>query len=141
MEVTKVHGLELQQCTAAKSLLLGAKLRAQAPAALVLAVSSADPLSALKTTAAITPPRSGATMNSHNCCKAQPPVKIAGPMLRAGLIEALVTGMAARLVTVSTRPMARPANPEGAFSSVAPSTVITSNMVKNVSVSNAAIMV
>ena len=36
---------------------------------------------------------SGATQNIHSCCKAQPPAKMAGPVLRAGFTEVFVTGM------------------------------------------------
>ena len=35
----------------------------------------------------------GATQNSHNCAIAQPPTINAGPVLRAGFTEVLVTGM------------------------------------------------
>ena len=35
----------------------------------------------------------GATMNSQSWLIAQPPAKRAGPMLRAGLTDVLVTGM------------------------------------------------
>ena len=34
----------------------------------------------------------GATQKSHSCCKAQPPTKSAGPVLRAGFTEVLVPG-------------------------------------------------
>ena len=42
------------------------------------------------------PPTSGATQNSHNCASAQSPTKSAGPVLRAGFTEVLVTGMLMR---------------------------------------------
>ena len=32
-------------------------------------------------------PTKGPTMNIHNCCKASPPWKRAGPMLRAGFTD------------------------------------------------------
>ena len=51
---------------------------------------------------------------------AQPPASKAGPVERAGLMEALVTGMATRLVSVSARPMASGAKPTGALPCVAP---------------------
>jgi hypothetical protein len=35
----------------------------------------------------------GATQKSHSCPIAQPPTNIAGPVLRAGFTEVLVTGM------------------------------------------------
>jgi hypothetical protein len=41
-------------------------------------------------------PAIGATQNSHNCSKAQPPAKSAGPVLRAGFTEVLVTGIPTR---------------------------------------------
>ena len=41
-------------------------------------------------------PTKGATINNHSSCNAQPPTKIAGPMLRAGLTEVLVMGMPTR---------------------------------------------
>ena len=40
---------------------------------------------------------SGATQKSHNCCTAQPQTKSAGPVLRAGLTDRLVTGMPIRM--------------------------------------------
>ena len=42
------------------------------------------------------PPTSGATQNSHSCASAQSPTKSAGPVLRAGFTEVLVTGMLMR---------------------------------------------
>ncbi len=41
-------------------------------------------------------PRMGATQKSHSWPMAQPPTKRAGPVLRAGLTEVLVTGMLMR---------------------------------------------
>ena len=35
----------------------------------------------------------GATQNSHSCCSAHPPTKIAGAVLRAGLTDRFVTGI------------------------------------------------
>lgn len=46
----------------------------------------------LKNPAAIAP-TNGATQNSHSCSNAQPPTKMAGPVLRAGFTDALVMGM------------------------------------------------
>ena len=51
-------------------------------------------------------PTSGATQNSHNCATAQPPTITAGPVLRAGFTEVLVTGMLIRWMSVRHRPMA-----------------------------------
>ena len=47
------------------------------------------------------PPRIGATQNIQSCANAQPPTKIAGPVLRAGFTEVLVTGMPTRWIRVS----------------------------------------
>jgi hypothetical protein len=41
-------------------------------------------------------PSSGATQNSHSCCTAHPPTNSAGPVLRAGFTDVLVTGMLIR---------------------------------------------
>jgi hypothetical protein len=41
-------------------------------------------------------PKIGASQKSHNWESAPPPTKIAGPVLRAGLTEVLVTGMLMR---------------------------------------------
>ena len=38
----------------------------------------------------------GITQNAHSCAIAQPPTKIAGPVLRAGFTDVLVTGMLMR---------------------------------------------
>src|SRR5687768_9650637 len=65
------------------------------------------------TAAAITAPITGVTINTHNWLNAHPPTKIAGPMLRAGLTEVLVTGMPTRCTSVSTNPMEIPAKPTG----------------------------
>lgn len=51
------------------------------------------------------------TQNSHSCCSAQPPWKIATAVLRAGLTEVLVTGMLIKWMRVSARPMAMGAKP------------------------------
>src|SRR5258706_2321886 len=42
------------------------------------------------------PPIIGATQNSQSCAVAQPPTKIAGPVLRAGFTERFVTGIPMR---------------------------------------------
>src|SRR3954464_6096391 len=41
-------------------------------------------------------PRSGATQNSQSRARAQPPTNTAGPVLRAGVTDRVVTGMAMR---------------------------------------------
>jgi hypothetical protein len=51
---------------------------------------------ARETHPAITAPTIGATQNSHSCSTAQPPTNSAGPVLRAGFTEVLVTGMLIR---------------------------------------------
>jgi len=56
----------------------------------------------------------GATQNIHSCAMAQPPTIRAGPVLRAGLTEVLVTGMLIRWIRVRQRPMATGARAAGA---------------------------
>ena len=53
-------------------------------------------------------PTIGATQKSHSCESAQPPTKIAGPVLRAGFTDVLVTGMLTRWISVSARPIGMP---------------------------------
>ncbi len=43
-----------------------------------------------------TPPMMGITRKNYNCVKAMPPSNNAGPELRAGFTEVLVTGMLIR---------------------------------------------
>ena len=64
-------------------------------------------------------PIGGATQNIHNCCSAHPPAKRAGPVLRAGFTDKLVTGMPIKWLNVSPRPIAIGATPGGARLSVA----------------------
>ena len=64
---------------------------------------------------ATTAPAIGATQNSQSCCSAQPPTNSAGPVLRAGFTEVLVTGMLIRWISVSPSPMAIGAKPAGAL--------------------------
>ena len=45
---------------------------------------------------AIAAPMNGATQNIHNWATAQPPTISAGPVLRAGFTEVLVTGILTR---------------------------------------------
>ncbi len=61
------------------------------------------------------PPMIGASQKSQSCVMAQPPTIRAGPVLRAGLTEVLVTGMPTRWISVSAKPMAMGAKPTGAF--------------------------
>ena len=80
----------------------------------------------------------GATQNSHNCCKAQPPWISAGPVARAGLTEVLVTGMLIRWISVSDRPIAIGAKPAGARLSVDPMITSTKKKVSSASMTNPA---
>ena len=66
------------------------------------------------------PPRIGASQNSQSCARAQPPTSKAGPVLRAGFTEVLVTGMLIRWIRVRVRPIASGAKPDGARVSVTP---------------------
>ena len=68
-------------------------------------------------------------MNIQSCQNDPDGPNSAGPMLRAGLTEVLVTGIDTRWIAVSTRPMARPAKPTGALMSVEPRIVSTRNEV------------
>ena len=63
---------------------------------------------------AIAAPMIGATMNNHTCAIAALPANHTTPSERAGLTDAFVTGIAARLVTVKAKPMAMGARPFGA---------------------------
>src|SRR5947207_751124 len=65
------------------------------------------------------PPRIGASQNSQSCASAHPPTSKAGPVLRAGFTEVLVTGMLIRWIRVRVRPIASGAKPDGARVSVA----------------------
>ncbi len=60
------------------------------------------------------PPSSGTTQNIQSCASAQPPTNSAGPVLRAGFTEVLVTGMLIRWMSVSASPIAIGAKPAGA---------------------------
>src|SRR5208282_4866189 len=71
-----------------------------------------------------TPPTIGASQNNHNCDTAHPPTKIAGPVLRAGFTERLVTGIPIRWISVSPSPIAIGAKPAGARLSVDPMMII-----------------
>lgn len=63
---------------------------------------------------AIAAPTMGAAQKTHNCANAQPPTKIAGPVLRAGFTDRLVTGTPIRWISVRPSPMAMGAKPWGA---------------------------
>ena len=63
---------------------------------------------------AITAPMIGATQNSQSWPIYAPPANSAGPVLRAGLTEVLVTGIDTRWIKVSARPIGMPAKPVAA---------------------------
>src|SRR5271163_407434 len=69
---------------------------------------------------AISAPRIGAIQNSHSCAICSPPANNAGPVLRAGLTEVLVTGIETRWISVSARPIGIPAKPAAAPFDVVP---------------------
>lgn len=79
----------------------------------------------------------GATQNNHNCPNAQPPANKAGPVLRAGLTEVLVTGMLMRWMSTNPRPMAIGAKPAGASLSVDPSITTRKKKVSTISATRA----
>ena len=66
----------------------------------------------------------GASQNIQSCSNAMPPSINAGPVLRAGLTDVLVTGIEIKWINVSPNPMAIGANPAGAFVDVAPKIMI-----------------
>ena len=69
---------------------------------------------------AMAAPMSGASQNTHSWADAPLALKNATPVERAGLTDVLDTGIETRWIRVRVRPMARPANPLGARSSVDP---------------------
>jgi len=73
-------------------------------------------------------------MNSQSWLIAQLPAKSAGPMLRAGLTEVLVTGMLMRWMSVSPNPIAIGAKPIGALPCVEPMMMNKNTMVMTTSV-------
>src|SRR5712692_1180232 len=104
--------------------------------------SRAEPLYSLATNGYTIPaaaaPRIGATQNNQSCSRAQPPTKRAGPVLRAGLTEVLVTGIEIRWIKVRPSPIAIGANPAGARRSVAPRMTIKKKNVITTSHTNPA---
>jgi len=80
----------------------------------------------------------GASQNSHNCSRAQPPTNSAGPVERAGLTDVLVTGMLIRWISVSASPIGIGANPAGARLSVAPRMTNTNPALSTISQISAA---
>jgi hypothetical protein len=83
-------------------------------------------------TAPIAPPMSGATQNSYSWQIAQPPANNAGPVLRAGLTKALVTGILTILISVMKKPMAISARLAGARSSMVPGITTRRNRVDSI---------
>ena len=69
---------------------------------------------------AITAPTIGASQNSQSCDTYSPPANSAGPVLRAGLTDVLVTGIDTRWISVSASPIGMPANPTAAPFDVQP---------------------
>ena len=57
-------------------------------------------------------PTSGASQNSQSWAIYGPPANRAGPVLRAGLTEVLVTGIEIRWMSVRHRPIGMPAKPD-----------------------------
>jgi hypothetical protein len=72
------------------------------------------------TTAAITAPMTGATINTQSCASAVPPATRAGPRLRAGFTDVPVIGMPTIWMPASANPIGIPADPAGAFLLVTP---------------------
>ena len=81
----------------------------------------------------------GASQKSHSCLMAQPPTKMAGPVLRAGFTEVLVTGIVTRWISVRASPMATPAIACGARLLVAPRITIRKKKVITNSATSAAV--
>jgi len=55
--------------------------------------------------AAMTPPKIGATIKSHNWARALPSARRAGPRLRAGLTDVPVTEMVTRWISIRVKPL------------------------------------
>ena len=68
---------------------------------------------------------------------AAPPAISAGPVLRAGFTEVLVTGMLTRWISVRHSPMANGANPTGALPCVEPMITNRNTIVITISVTRA----
>ena len=75
----------------------------------------------------------GATQKSQSWLEAHPPAKSAGPVLRAGLTEVLVTGNADEMNQVRQKPMAIGAKPLGARASVDPMMTMRKKPVSTIS--------
>jgi hypothetical protein len=90
-----------------------------------------------QTTAAITAPMTGATINSQSCDSATPPATTAGPRLRAGFTEVPVMGIVTIWIMASASPIAIPAKPADASLLVAPKMTIRKIKVITTSAINA----
>jgi len=75
----------------------------------------------------------GASQNTQSCAGAPFPLKNATPVDRAGLTDVLEMGREIRWITVRVRPMASPANPLGARSSVDPRMTSRNTPVRTIS--------
>ena len=84
----------------------------------------------------MTPPRIGATQNSHSWLKAAVPPNKALPRLRAGLTEALEIGMAMMWIASQRRADGDRREARGARRLVAPMITNTRNAVSTVSIRN-----
>src|SRR6185437_7036939 len=82
----------------------------------------------------ITPPTIGATQNSQSEPQASAPPKIAVAVERAGLTDALETGIATRWITVRNRPIAIGAKPAGQFAVVTHMMTIRNRAVITISI-------
>jgi hypothetical protein len=80
---------------------------AMAPSALVVVTPTS--WNSMYSPAAITPPTSGAMMNSQSWLNQGPPTTIAGPKLRAGFTDAPSIGIPMMLARASANPTIRPA--------------------------------
>src|ERR1700688_1292034 len=82
----------------------------------------------------MTPPTIGATQKSHSDDRATLPPKIAVAVERAGLTEALETGMATRWMNVRVRPIAIGAKPAAALGDVTLTITTRNRAVSTVSI-------
>lgn len=81
----------------------------------------------------------GACQNNQSWVMYSPPANRAGPVLRAGFTEVLVTGIETRWMMVSARPMGMPAKPAAAPLEVAPTMMNRNRQVSSSSVVKAAV--
>src|ERR1700745_1070502 len=86
------------------------------------------------TNPAITAPMIGATQKSQSWPIYSPPANNAGPVLRAGLTEVLVTGIDTRWISVSARPIGMPAKTQAAPFDVQPMMISRKKNVISISI-------